>query len=55
VAVVLLALTAVGVTMYDSGPLDVHLAAIFVSIVILAGVASTLVVPPWRPRLRSNP
>ncbi len=50
VAAVVAALTAVGVTMYDGGPLDTHLTAIFVSIVTLAIVASALVLPPWRVR-----
>ena len=48
VAAVVLALTAVGVTMYNGGPLDTHLTAIFVSIVTLAVIASALVLPPWR-------
>jgi hypothetical protein len=42
------ALAAVGVTMYDHGPLRTHLTAIFVAVVILAGVGATLVRPPWR-------
>jgi hypothetical protein len=46
--VVAVALVAVGVTMYDGGPLQTHLAAIFGSVVILAGVAAVLVLPPWR-------
>jgi hypothetical protein len=37
------ALIAVGVTMYDGGPLDLHLAAIFAAVVALAVVAATLV------------
>lgn len=48
-AVLALAFVAVGVTMYDSGPLDTHLAAILGSVVVLAGVVSTLVIPPWAP------
>jgi hypothetical protein len=49
-----LALTAVGITMYDGGSLPTHLTAIFVSVVILASVASTLLLPPWgsRPAFR---
>jgi hypothetical protein len=49
-AAVALALSAVGVTMYDAGSLSTHLTAIFVSVVVLAAVASTLVLPPWRSR-----
>ena len=44
------ALVAVGVTMYDGGPLAAHLASIFATVVLLAGVAAVLVLPPWRPR-----
>ena len=43
-----LALTAVGVTMYDGGSLSTHLTAIFLSGVVLAVIASALVLPPWR-------
>lgn len=43
-----LAFTAVGVTMYDGGSLDVHLAAIFASVVVLAVVVAALVLPPSR-------
>ncbi len=46
VVVVSLALTAVGVTMYNGGPLDVHLATIFAAVVVLALVAATLVLLP---------
>jgi len=42
------AFVAVGVTMYDNGPLDIHLAAIFASVVALALVSATLVLPPSR-------
>lgn len=45
---VALALMAVGVTMYDGGALQVHLTAIFVSVLALASTASLLVLPPWR-------
>lgn len=48
VVVVALALAAVGITMYDGGSLQAHLTAIFVAVVILAGVATTLLLPPWR-------
>ena len=41
-----LAFTAVGVTMYNEGPLDIHLTAIFGSAVVLALVVATLVLPP---------
>ncbi len=44
--VVLGSLVAVGVTMYDGGPLAVHLAAIFASVVVLSGVAAMLVPLP---------
>lgn len=47
VAAVGIALAAVGITMYDGGSLSAHLAAIFVAIVVIAGVVSTLVLPPW--------
>lgn len=46
VVAVSLALIAVGVTMYNGGPLDVHLATIFAAVVVLALVAATLVLPP---------
>ncbi len=41
-------LAAVGYTMYDGGPLNTHLTAIFATVVLLALIASFLVVPPWR-------
>jgi len=48
-AVVALALAAVGITMYDGGSLQVHLTAIFITVVILAAVATMLMLPPsWR-------
>lgn len=40
------ALIAVGVTMYNGGPLDVHLATIFAAAVVLVLVAAALVLPP---------
>lgn len=43
-----LTLIFVGITMYLVGPLQVHLAAIFVSVVALVGVVALLVLPPWR-------
>jgi len=45
---VALALVAVGVTMYNGGSLQVHLVAIFVSVLALASTASLLVLPPSR-------
>jgi len=41
-----LAFAAVGVTMYNEGPLDIHLTAIYGSAVVLALVVATLVLPP---------
>lgn len=46
-AAVLLALAAVAVTMYDGGSLQVHLSAIFVLVVVLAGI-TVLALPPSR-------
>lgn len=48
VAAVGLVLVGVGVTMYDGGPLQVHLGAIIVAVTALAAVVATFVVPPWR-------
>src|SRR5450755_3370799 len=45
-ALVGLALVAVGVTMYDGGSLPVHLLAIFLSVTILSGVVAFLAQPP---------
>lgn len=42
------ALAAVGTTMYDSGPLAVHLAAFFATVLLLALCAATLI---GRPRI----
>lgn len=50
-----LALSAVGVTMYDGGPFAVHLAAIFAAGVVLSLVAATLVLPPTVGAGRSVP
>ena len=47
-----LSLAAVGYTMYNGGPLDVHLATIFISVVVIAAVSATLTLPPWTPRPR---
>lgn len=47
VALLALALLAVGVTMYDGGPLHVHLTAIFVAVLLLAAVVFLLALPPW--------
>ena len=43
-----IALVAVGITMYNSGPLQVHLVAIFISVVVLVGVVSVLAKTPWQ-------
>jgi len=48
VTAVALSLVAVGFTMYNGGSLQVHLVAIFVSVLALAGTASLVVLPPWR-------
>ena len=47
-AMIALALVAVGITMYDGSSLQVHLTVIFVSVVLLAGVVAMLVLPPWQ-------
>lgn len=47
VALVVVALVAVGITMYNGGSVSTHLAAIFASVVVSAGVAASLVLPPW--------
>jgi hypothetical protein len=46
VSAVSIALIAVGVTMYNGGPLNVHLATISTAVVVLALVAATLVLRP---------
>ena len=46
VGAVTLALIAVGVTMYNGGPLDVHLAMVSAAVFVLALVAATLAIPP---------
>lgn len=48
-AVVAVLLLAVGITMYNSGPLAVHLAAIFALVVALAAVNATLIAPRRAP------
>lgn len=48
-AAVTLALLAVGITMYNGGPLSVHLAAIFLLVVVLAIVSSALIRVRRRP------
>ncbi len=46
--VVAVALTVVGITMYDHGSLTTHLRAIFSAVVILAATGVLLVRPPWQ-------
>ena len=45
-ALIVLALAAVGTTMYDGGPLATHLAAIFASVTLLALCTATLIGGP---------
>lgn len=45
-ALVTLALAAVGTTMYDEGPLTAHLTAIFVTVTLIALCAATLIDRP---------
>jgi hypothetical protein len=45
VTLVAAALAAVGITMYDGGALATHLTAIFIAVVVIAGVVSLLAVP----------
>lgn len=47
-AAVAVALAAVGITMYNGGSLQWHLAAIFMSVLILLGVTAALLLPPWQ-------
>ncbi len=54
-AVLVLSLAGVGVTMYDHGPLAPHLSAIFVAVVVLAGVIAVLAGPPSRPLAATGP
>ena len=53
-AAVAIALAAVGTTMYNGGSLQAHLAAIFVSVLILVGVTAALLLPPGQ-RARGRP
>lgn len=46
VLLISVALVGVGVSMYDGGPLDVHLAWIAALVAAISGVASALVLPP---------
>jgi len=46
-AVLAVLLVVVGVTMFDGGPLALHLASIFAFVVVLSGVVSLLILPPW--------
>jgi hypothetical protein len=46
---VLASLVGVGITMYDSGPLSSHLAAIFISVVVLAVIGTQLIAGPTSP------
>lgn len=48
-AAVALTLTAVGATMYNGGSLQVHLAAIYIAVLTLAGITAALLLPPWAP------
>lgn len=45
----LASLVGVGITMYDSGPLFSHLAAIFLSVVVLAVIGTQLIGGPTSP------
>ncbi|WP_104193289.1 hypothetical protein [Cryobacterium sp. Y82] len=47
-AVLALTLLSVGITMYAGSPLNVHLGAIFVAVVALAGHVALFVIPPWQ-------
>ena len=47
-AVLALTLLVVGVTMYAGSPLNVHLGAIFVAVIALAGHVALFVIPPWQ-------
>ena len=47
-AVLALTLLVVGVTMYAGSPLNVHLGAIFVSVVALVSHGALFVIPPWQ-------
>ncbi|MHC5794821.1 hypothetical protein ACVXZ4_01545 [Lacisediminihabitans sp. FW035] len=47
-AVMTLALIAVGLTMYLGSPLRLHLASIFLAVVVLVGILSVLTKGPWQ-------
>lgn len=53
VAVLAVALLAVGVTMSNGSALSIHLATIFAAAVVIAGILSLLVLPPWSGRGRA--
>ena len=48
VALLAIALLVVGITMYDGGPLDQHLAAISAAVLVLAATGTLLITPPAR-------
>lgn len=48
VALLVIVLVAVGITMYDGGPLDQHLAAITAAVLVLAAIGTLLISPPAR-------
>lgn len=48
VALLVIVLVVVGITMYDGGPLDQHLAAITAAILVLAATGTLLISPPAR-------
>lgn len=49
-ATAVLAFAAVGITMYNGGSVQAHLAAIYASVALLVVVAATAVIPSWRHR-----
>lgn len=48
VALLVIVLAVVGITMYDGGPLEQHLAAITAAILVLAATGTLLIRPPAR-------
>jgi hypothetical protein len=48
--VMTLALISVGLTMYLGSPLRLHLASIFLAVVVFVGVLTLLVRGPWQPK-----
>lgn len=46
-AVLAVLLVVVGVTMFDDGPLALHLASIFAFVVVLSAVLALFLLPPW--------